>query len=84
MLSKQKKCFHFESSLKSFFLYREMMNLIKTNENLYHAEMRFGVPSMTTAVVGATEGFLPLCNSLVKGKKICSNDGEDEGNEIKE
>ncbi|KAK8500269.1 hypothetical protein V6N11_001626 [Hibiscus sabdariffa] len=64
------KCFHFESSLKSIFLYRKMMNPIETNENLYQAEMEFGVSSMTAVEVTATEGLFPLYNSLVNDKKF--------------
>ncbi|KAK8706415.1 hypothetical protein V6N13_049982 [Hibiscus sabdariffa] len=49
---------------------REMMNPIETNENLYQAEMEFGIPTTTTTTMTTTERLLPLYNSLVNDKKF--------------
>ncbi|KAK8648212.1 hypothetical protein V6N13_128973 [Hibiscus sabdariffa] len=51
---------------------REMMNLVETNGKLYQAEMGYGVPTTTAAAVAATEGLLPLYNSLVNDKDFAA------------
>ncbi|XP_039072051.1 probable BOI-related E3 ubiquitin-protein ligase 2 isoform X2 [Hibiscus syriacus] len=52
--------------LTSLAFSRELMNPIEANWNMFETQMGYGVPLSTTA---ATQGLLPLYNSLVTDQK---------------
>ncbi|XWS10280.1 hypothetical protein CRYUN_Cryun39dG0062300 [Craigia yunnanensis] len=54
---------HLNLFLPQFLGNREMMNPIEANGNMFQTQMGYGVPLSGTTV--ATEGLLPLYNSLV-------------------